>query len=72
MSHRGKHRHGVFHQLGVAQLADMKNFVTHGFENRLMFIEERFRPGQPERQGSGCRRFFHAAGGTIEHRPAFF
>ena len=27
-----------------------------------MFVEERFRPGQPERQGSRCRRFFHAAG----------
>src|SRR5215467_9683215 len=39
MLDRCKHRHGVFHQLGVAKLADMENLLAHCLKHRLMLIK---------------------------------
>src|SRR5215813_9018161 len=66
----GQHRHGVLDELGIAELADVKNRFAHRLEYRLMLIEQGLGARNPKRQLPGRRDLLDAAGRSVDDGPA--
>src|SRR5262249_45755571 len=66
----GQHRHGVLDELGIAELADVKNRFAHRLEYRLMLFEQRLGARKPKRQLTGRRDLLDAARRSVDDGPA--